>query len=270
MSHAQLPAAAALTAVPGVRAGIAPLRIERLLGGSVNDSWRVDTSEGRFVLRLDGPAWRRPGVDREREQALHAAAARAGLAPRVLREDSAMGVRVCEYLEGRSWEPADFLQPLQLRRLGRRLAELHALPVPAGVEAFDPGACARSYFTQRAGSGADAEMTALAAGIDAAASRVASGTRRLSIVHGDLAHANVLDGARLWLLDWEYAQVADPLYDVACILAYYPQARPNAAALLQAAGLEETELAERLPAAVSVYSGLSDLWHMVRRGSAPS
>jgi aminoglycoside phosphotransferase (APT) family kinase protein len=27
-------------------------------------------------------------------------------------------------------------------------------------------------------------------------------------------------------LDWEYSQLADPLYDVACVLAYYPQAQP--------------------------------------------
>ena len=84
-----------------------------------------------------------------------------------------------------------------------------------------------------------------------------TGTAGLSIVHGDLAHGNVLDGTQLWLLDWEYAQRADPLYDVACALAYYPQARPlGGRSLLAAAGLTgRSSSPERLAAAIRVYDG---------------
>jgi thiamine kinase-like enzyme len=259
------PETAALAWVPGVRAGVAPLRVELLLGGSVNESWRVDTDQGRFVLRIDGPSWRRPGVDREREQLLHEAASRGGLAPRLLLRAAAEGVQVCEYLEGRSWTPADFLQPMQLRRLGERLARVHALSAPAGILPFDPSACAREYVALLGAEAAAQPQTgALVANIDAAAGQVAQGTLKLSIVHGDLAHSNVLDGTELWLLDWEYSQLADPLYDVACVLAYYPEAQPHAGALLAAAGLDGADRDERLTAAVAVYRGLSELWHMVR------
>src|SRR3954463_11553891 len=118
------PTAQALAWVPGLRAGVAPLRLESLRGGSVNDTWRVDTPQGRFVLRIDGPAWRRPGVDRDREQLLHQAAAGAGLAPRLLVQAEGQGVRVCEFLEGRGWSAADYSEPRQISRLGERLAEL--------------------------------------------------------------------------------------------------------------------------------------------------
>lgn len=265
---AQGPTASALAWVPGVRTGAAPLRIERLLGGSVNDSWRVDTAQGRFVLRVEGPAWRRPGVDREREQWLHQAAARAGLAPRLLLRADADGVQVCEFLEGRSWREEDFIQPPQLRRLGERLAQLHTLEVPPGIVPFDPVACAREYLqAMSAKSIASARAEERVAEIDAAARQVAEGTCGLSIVHGDLAHANLLDGTQLWLLDWEYAQRADPLYDVACALAYYPRAQPQAAQLLAAAGLAGTGLTVRLEAAIRVYEGLSGLWHRARDSS---
>lgn len=259
------PPASALCWVPGVRRGAPPLRIERLQGGNVNESWRVDTSEGRFVLRINGPAWRRPGVDRDREQQLHEAAARAGLAPRVLLRSDADGVQVCEYLDGRSWSEEDFLQPLQLRRLGERLEQLHAVEVPSGVVPFDPAWCAAEYLASmgsephRAPSSPD-----MVAAIDAAARRVAEGTMGLSIVHGDLAQGNVLDGTQLWLLDWEYSQYADPLYDVACALAYYPQAKPLAGQFLTAAGVEGVNLNERLAAAIRVYEGLSELWQRAR------
>jgi thiamine kinase-like enzyme len=260
-----MPSTAALAWVPGVRAGVAPLRVERLLGGTVNDSWRVDTALGRFVLRIDGPTWRRPGVEREREQQLHEAAARAGLAPRLLLRADADGVQVCEYLEGRSWGERDLVQPLQLQRLGERLAQLHALEVPPGIAPFDPVACAREYLqAMSAQAVASTRAEELVADIAAAAGRVAEGTTGLAPIHGDLVHANLLDGEQLWLLDWEYAQRADPLYDVACVLAYYPLARPQAAQLLAAAGLTGSGLAQRLEAAIRVYQGLSGLWHRVR------
>jgi thiamine kinase-like enzyme len=260
---AQLPTATALAWVPGVRGGEAPLRVERLVGGSINDTWRVDTELGRFVLRVDGPAWRRPGVDREREQQLHEAAGRAGLAPRLLLRADSDGVQVSEYLEGRRWSEADYIVPRQLRRLGERLAQLHTLEVPAGILPFDPVACARDYLKAMSAE-ARAAAEPRAAEIGAAAQQVADGTSTMSIVHGDLAHGNVLDGAQLWLLDWEYAQRADPLYDVACALAYYPQAQPQAAFLLGAAGAVGARLTERLAAAIRVYDALSDLWHRVR------
>ncbi len=242
-----------------------PLRIERLLGGSVNDTWRVDTSQGRFVLRVDGPAWRRPGVERAREQELHNAAASAGLAPRLLLRADPAGVQVCEYLDGRSWSAADFLQAAQIERLGKRLARLHALRAPVGIMPFDPVACAREYLQIMASAGIEAtHAPKLLSEIDTAVQQVAEGTAGLSIVHGDLAHGNLLDGAGLWFLDWEYAQLADPLYDAACALAYYPQAQPLATRLLAAAGLTGAGLAGRLAAAIRVYEALSSLWHQAR------
>jgi thiamine kinase len=263
------PAAQALAWVPGVHAGAPPLRVERLHGGSVNDCWCVDTTEGRFVLRIDGAAWRRPGVDRAREEQLHTAAAAAGLAPRLLLRCDADRVQVSEYLEGRSWSAADLLEPAQLERLGERLAQLHALVLPPGIAPFSPGEAAREYLQiMGAEAVAAAGARAVVGAIDADARQVAAGTAGLAIVHGDLAHGNLLDGSRLWLLDWEYAQLADPLYDVACALAYYPQARPQAARLLAASGLAGDGLPDRLAAAIRVYEALSWLWHQARHAPA--
>ena len=63
------------------------------------------------------------------------------------------------------------------------------------------------------------------------------------------------------LLDWEYAAVADPLFDLACMLAYYPQAAAHADALLDSsrlAGLGTAEmLRQRL--AVRCWSAISGI-----------
>ena len=268
------PGLAALAHVPGLEAGARPLRLERLIGGSVNDSWRVDTRQGRFVLRIDGPAWRRPGVDRQRELQLHRTAAAAGLAPRVIAADAALGVLVCEYLDGRTWSEADLSQVGQLKQLGACLARLHALMPPPDLEPFDHADCAQHYVESAATVGADTTQRAAAnqivANVRVAAAVVAAesgggpdGGASSCIIHGDLVHGNLLEGARLWLLDWEYAQRTAAIYDVACVLAYYPGARPHAALLLAVAGLEAAS-AKQLAAAVYVYQALTGLWHLAR------
>jgi aminoglycoside phosphotransferase (APT) family kinase protein len=262
------PPTAALALVPGLETGAAPLRLERLGGGSVNDSWRVDTSQGRFVLRIDGPVGRRPGVGRARERTIHELAARAGLAPPALVWADAAGAQVREFQEGRVWQEHDLLQPEQLERVGARLAQLHAIGPPAQVAPFDPGDCAQQYLRLIAATDpVDADAGAAedaAAAVRTAAARVAAHGVPPAIIHGDLTHANVLDGRQLWLLDWEYAQCADPVYDVACVLAYCPAARPLAPRLLAAAGLAGADRRGRLADAVLVYEGLTRLWHLAR------
>jgi len=256
------PGAGALALVPGLKTG-APLAIARLHGGTVNDSWRVETAAGRFVLRLDGAAWRRPGVDRARERALHAVAAEGGLAPALIAQSAADGAQVSVYVDGQDWTEARFSAPEALERLGGRLRALHALPPPDGLAEFDPQSCARDYLRRLApGSGGGARAAAAVNRVGEAAATVAGTSARTCIIHGDLAAGNLREGTRLWLLDWEYAQLAHPIYDVACVLAYYPKARAHQARLLAAAGLEGN--LEALGAAIYVYEALTWLWRLAR------
>jgi thiamine kinase len=227
--------------------------------------FRVDSRLGRFVVRLNGPAWRRPGVDRGRELALHRAAAAAGIAPPIVAAAPATdGLLIMQYQEGRIWREQDFEDVAALWRLGERLQVLHALAPPA-IEPFDPWAVAQGYLRQIAVPPAAASLAQL--------ERCCTGLNRQSfgpcIAHGDLAQSNLLDGSRLWLLDWEYAQLSDPLMDVACVLAYYPVAARHRAELAAAAGLGGRPLGEELAQRITIYQGLSWLWHLARGEEAP-
>ncbi len=258
---------AALALVPGAAQG-PPLRIEPLRGGSVNEVWRVDTAEGRFVLRLDGPDWRRPGVERWRELQLHSVAAAAGLAPRIIAKSAALDAWVCEFLPGRCWTPQDYADPAQLQRLGERLAQLHRLPPPA-VASFDPVSIAHGYIGGREPPDTDTtrRVLRLLRKIQRADAALAAERQPGVIVHGDPVHGNILDGERLWLLDWEYAQLADPVFDVAAVLAYYPAARAAQAVLLEAAQLSPRVAA--LEAAVIIHHALGELWLYARGEPLP-
>jgi thiamine kinase-like enzyme len=258
------PPAAALAAVPGLAAGARPLACERLAGGTVNDSWLVQTGAGRFVLRLDGAAWRRPGVERGRELLLHERAAAAGLAPRILRSLPQQGVLVCEYLPGADWLAEDLADPAHLMQLGERLAMLHALPAPQ-LPVFAPLAIFDDYLA-RCAPQARAEGGALRAALAQAQRQVEAAARVPCIVHGDLVHTNLRSGAALWLLDWEYAQVGDPAWDLGCVLAYYPGALAWLEPMLAAAQLPGA--AAGVLAAAEVYRLLTWAWHRARGEAA--
>ena len=90
---------------------------------------------------------------------------------------------------------------------------------------------------------------------------------RPTLFHSDPHHSNLieLEDGRLLLIDWEYAAVGDPLFDVACVLAYYPAATPHALRLLQAAGLAAQATPEMLEHEVWLYSLLGYLWYRARR-----
>jgi thiamine kinase len=257
------PPAWALAMVPGLESGAAPLRVEALGGGTVNSVHRVDTAQGRFVLRLDGPQWGRPGVDRARELALHRIAAEGGIAPRiVVAQPQRAGLLVTQYHEGRLWGAGDYSDLAQLRELGQCLSELHRLPPPA-IEPFDPLAVGEGYAHLIAPEHGAVVVEAMRR-LEKACVALREDERVLCVVHGDLWGGNLLQGKRLWLLDWEYAQVTDPLMDVACLLAYYPQVEPHAAALLAAAGFDARRDREALLWRVEIYRTLTWLWRLAR------
>jgi thiamine kinase len=253
----------ALARVPGLMHGESARRIERLGGGTVNEVYRIDSAAGCFVLRLDGAAWRRPGVDRTRELLLHRTAAAGGLAPMLVdAAPEAQGLLIMEFLPGRLWDSADYGDLDALRRLGERLYALHRLPVPA-VERFDPWQVALAYLRQIDAMPDGAGSAALQR-LEAVCAALRSDAGVACVVHGDLWQGNLLQGSRLWLLDWEYAQLSDPLMDVACVLAYYPSAERYRTELAAAAGFDARALEPALSARVYVYRALAWLWHLAR------
>ena len=244
----------------------------RLAGGSVNEVFRVDSDCGRFVLRLDGAAWRRPGVDRGRELTLHRAAAAGGIAPAIVHADpDSQGLLITEYQDGRLWCERDYEDAPALRRLGERLQALHRLPAP-DIPPFDPWSVAQEYVGQinTAGPGRLPPQRLLEplARLQRSCEALDHESSKASIVHGDLAHSNLLEGTRLWLLDWEYAQRSDPLMDVACVLAYYPRAQAYAVELAAAAGLSAAARGPGLSQRVYIYQALAWLWHLARGEAA--
>ncbi len=254
-----------LSCIPGCERGRPPDRIAALAGGKLNKSFRVDTRAGSFVLRLHDNAGAFLGANHGREARLQSAAASAGLAPELLYVDDAERFMIMRYVAGRTWEAEHYARPERLRELGSLLRTLHAITPPA-VAPFDLGAVLRDHSAHLLAA-LPAERTRLErlmAQAEHALAQCARDARPAAVVHNDLYHSNLIDGDRIYLIDWEYAAVADPIFDVACVLAYYPAAEPYAQDLLAAADLADVSL-PLLARARFVFMFLSFLWYRRRR-----
>jgi len=234
----------------------------------------VRTRRGRFVVRLNEPAEADPGRDRDRELVLHAAAAAAGIAPHIIYACPDRSCLITDYLEGRPWTPHYFTRMRDLRSLGMRLRALHTVPVPVDspgkLARFDASAALRRYAEaiMHIEPRESIRIRDLLARGEAALVRSGSAAREPCIVHMDLHHGNVLTADRIYLIDWEYAQLGDPLLDLACVMAYYPRAVPHGPLLLEASGLAERGVTpEMLIDLTRVFNLLTYLWYRSRRVS---
>ena len=262
--------AAILALIPGCAGGQVPLAEQLLPGGrGCNVVTRVDTAAGRFVLRQRQPPLDRPGSVAQMELRSQQVAAAAGIAPRLVECAPDGSWLLMEFIDAPLWDEQQLLSREGAEALGTRLCQLHGLPVPPGLPMFDADAVARAYLEQiRA---ADPEAAAahqpLLSRIRVLSWALQDAGVPAALNHGDLQAGNLL-GRQPVLVDWEYAQVADPTYDIACLLTYYPRLEAQLGPLLGSAGLSNT--AERAVLALQRerFGCLNRLWNMATSAKA--
>ncbi len=195
----------------------AELTFRPLSGGITNRNYLVDGAPdgARFVLRLAGNDTHLLGISREVEHAATVAAAGVGLGPEVVAFLRPQGYLITRFIEGRPVPEPEMREPARLRAVGEALRRLHDGPAIPGlfvpfriVEAYRALAMARGVAIppeyQLAQSIARRiELACLAAPTE------------LRPCHNDLLNANFIDdGGRIRIVDWEYAGMGDPAFDL--------------------------------------------------------
>ena len=196
-----------------------------------------------------------------REVACHRAAAAAHVAPAVLDAAPDCSWILMDYVEGGIWTAARLQAPEGLRTLGARLQRLHAITPPKGVVAFDPVsiASAQAQAIIERDPAAAVQVNALVARTRQLAEDCAAFAVTPVITHGDLNASNLI-GPVPMLVDWEYAQLADPAYDLACLCVYYPGLLLRGEELLATAGITDADGAVRLRLHAQLFDSLNRLW----------
>ena len=194
----------------------APTEITPLGGGITNVNLKVTDDGSAYVVRL-GADIPEHGVMRWNELALSRAAHALGVAPRVVHSEP--GVLVLDFIEARTFAEDDVRSPNNLPRIVDLIAKTHrglGAHLTEPVLAFWPYQVNRTYVTRllAENSAHAAKLPELMAEQDKLIA--ATGPVDLVIGHNDLLAANIMDdGARLWLIDWEYGGFNSPLFDLA-------------------------------------------------------
>jgi thiamine kinase-like enzyme len=187
-----------------------------LSGGITNRNFLVSTPDGaKLVLRLAGNDTHLLGISREVEHAATVAAAGVGVGPEVVAFIRPEGYLVTRFIEGKPIPEAEMRTPDRLRAVGETLRRIHDGPAIPGlfvpfriVEAYRALALSRGVRIPPEYDLAQAitrriELAFLTAPVE------------LRPCHNDLLNANFIDdGARIRIVDWEYAGMGDPYFDL--------------------------------------------------------
>src|SRR3954462_12534517 len=193
------------------------LTLTALTGGITNRNFLVDAAgaDDRWVIRLAGNDTHLLGISREVEHAATVAAAGVGVGPEVTAFIRPEGYLVTRFIEG-SPVPDDVVhQPETLQRVGESLRRIHDGPAIPGL--FVPFRIVEAYRALAAARGVRIPpeydlAQAIARRIELA---FLSKPIELRPCHNDLLNANFIDdGTRIRIVDWEYAGMGDPFFDL--------------------------------------------------------
>jgi thiamine kinase-like enzyme len=229
-------------------------RLEPLGGGITNRNFKVTVGGEAFVLRIGGKDTELLGIDRHAEHAASRIAADLGLAPQVVDFVEPEGYLVTRFVDGE-------VGRVDVEQVGRALARLHAGPAfPARFDSFRVVEVYRATALERG--------VAVPAPYEQAKEVAEAVERRRAGVaprpcHNDLLNANFIDdGSRSWIVDWEYAGMGDPFFDLGNFAVNHALDEDGERRLLRAYGSDDA-------AALTLMQFMSDfreaMWGVVQQ-----
>jgi thiamine kinase len=239
--------------------------IEPIKHGLTNRSWLVTTEGDRFVVRISDASTAELQIDRNSEAAVLQFVAGAGIGPEVMHCNPERGILVTRYL-GPTWTVRDAHSNENIERLAALLRRLHSLHVPGGVRVVDLATTVHGYLRTLDERGIQSGLTlpALRDCADETALQLGKGSTGC-LCHNDVHHLNVVGGDSLRLIDWEYAGVGEPLFDLASVCVYHRYRRSQRERLLAAYSASSAAVSwQRLELACWLFDYIKDLWMAVR------
>jgi thiamine kinase len=242
-------------------------RVERIKGGLTNESWLVTGAEQRVVVRVSTADEVALQIDRTSEGRILAQVQSAGVGPEVLRWHPEGRLLVTRYIPGMVWTLDDARTPDNIRRLAGLLRHLHSLEPRDDITVVDLPAILDHYWATLMERGQpDPPSLRTRAEMRAAAVELSSlGPRRLC--HNDAHHLNVIDAGRLWLIDWEYAGLGSPWFDLASVACNHDYDDLQRRQLLRHyLDTDSEDAVPRLELACRLFDDIRELWLAVRTG----
>jgi thiamine kinase-like enzyme len=197
--------------------GSGAIDLKSLGAGLISETYRVTRDGIAYTLKV--AVEHRPDlrVDLPWEMRVLELATSARLAPCLVYCDLEGEVLLTRWVEGRSWSAREAAAPANLERIAALLRQVHTLAVPMPARRVTPLQWIKIYdeaLSRRTSTPSDPSLRSAAL---VRAQTLSELPRVVSVVcHSDLHAMNLLQqDDSLILLDWEYAHVTDPLWDLA-------------------------------------------------------
>jgi thiamine kinase-like enzyme len=193
------------------------LTLTALSGGITNRNYLITAAgeDERYVIRLAGNDTHLLGISREVEHAATVAAAGVGIGPEVTAFIRPEGYLVTRFIVGEPVSLEQVHQPATLRRVADSIRRIHAGPAIPGL--FVPLRIVEAYLAMALERGVPRpaawdEAHAVGRRIERS---LLEAPVELRPCHNDLLNANFIDdGERIRIVDWEYAGMGDPFFDL--------------------------------------------------------
>ncbi|MBL9169205.1 MAG: phosphotransferase [Verrucomicrobiales bacterium] len=194
----------------GRNAAVAPIQ-----AGITNRNFKVEIDGEAFVVRIPGVDTHLLGIDRAVEHAMACAAAAAGAGPEVFAYLPDSQILITRFVAGVGITEEELQNEPRLTAVVRSLKRIHSCPaLAAGFPVFR---VVQDYLkvAMRRGADPSPEMIKLAKlGV-----RIEEALNRNAVTkcpcHNDLLNANLLrEGDHIWVVDYEYAGMGDPFFDL--------------------------------------------------------
>jgi thiamine kinase-like enzyme len=192
-----------------------PRTVAPLQGGLTNLIVKVTVPQRSVVLRLSSSDGDLLAIDRDAEEVNSRRAASSGAGPAVLDRLPDLNLLAVDWVEGRTLTPEDLRDERMLARVADVCRTLHAGPRFMGD--FDMFAVQRRYLDIVMDRGYRLPPRYLELIPQVARIEAALAVRRVPTVpcNNDLLAANFIDdGARLWVIDYEYGGNNDACFEL--------------------------------------------------------
>ena len=197
------------------------LKASPLTGGITNENFRIEVNGDIFVLRIPGANTELLGIVRSTEHAVSQAAGEIGIGPEVFYVIEPEGYLITSFIEGRLPSAEELGQPENIRRVADTIRRVHKMdPISATFSPFrvieDSTGTARRFKVDFPDN-----FDWYIEQMNAAETALIKSPSAPRLCHNDLLNANFLDDGQIRILDWEYAGMGDPVFDLASFSVHH-------------------------------------------------
>ncbi len=202
--------------------------LHRLNDSPISQCYLIEKEQQRYVLRIDTPVVTALGLNRHNEVEVLRAVSGKHLGPEVIVALPEQGILVTSYIEGRNLAVSELQSVERLTAVAALLKRVHAVPAVGCLLDL------RARIDVYAANLTDPAVIRIVNEANALLDEVSAGHSTKTLCHHDPIAANLVltVNQQLRLIDWEYAAIGDPFFDLAVVTRHHDLPPPMIEILL--------------------------------------